>query len=383
MFKELSDKIKYPELEAVVLQYWDDHKIFEKSVSSREGRQTFTFYEGPPTANGKPGIHHVISRTIKDLACRYKTMRGYQVHRKAGWDTHGLPVEIEVERSLGIKHKDEIVKYGIAKFNDACKRSVWTYKKDWEEMTRRMGYWLDLSRPYVTFENDYIESVWWALKKYFDADMIYRDYKIQPYCPRCETPLSSHEVAQGYDDVKDPSVFVKFKLGKGQSLALENGERIPVDDKTFFLVWTTTPWTLISNVALAVGAEISYAVVEVAFERGPARLILASALLHSLGKEAAPAGQKSVEGRPDLYRLVGTVRGADLKNLSYERLFDYSPVDKKAFYVVVTDFVRTEDGTGIVHMAPAYGEDDYRASKEFGLPTIHPVNKSGEFSDEV
>jgi len=181
MFRELNDRIKYPELESEVLRYWDKHKIFEKSVSTREGRPVFTFYEGPPTANGRPGIHHVISRTLKDLVCRYKTMRGFQVYRKAGWDTHGLPVEIEVERNLGIKHKDEILKFGIAKFNEECKRSVWKYKKDWEEMTGRMGYWLDLSDPYVTFTNEYIESVWWALQRYFDAGLIYRDYKIQPF----------------------------------------------------------------------------------------------------------------------------------------------------------------------------------------------------------
>ncbi|MFQ5797395.1 MAG: isoleucine--tRNA ligase [Bacteroidota bacterium] len=374
MFKELSDKIKHPELESAVLQYWDGHKIFEKSVSTRAGRPTFTFYEGPPTANGRPGIHHVISRTLKDLACRYKTMRGFQVHRKAGWDTHGLPVEIEIERTLGIKHKDEIVQYGIARFNEECKKSVWKYKKDWEEMTRRMGYWLDLSNPYVTLENEYIESVWWALQRYFDAGMIYRDYKIQPYCPRCETPLSSHEVAQGYDDVRDPSVYVKFRILKGQSIKLENAEEYPIkDDKHFFLVWTTTPWTLVSNVALAVHPEVDYAIVD---KDGETYITLLGPLLGLLEK----VYHDPLSTKP---KVRQTCKGRSLAGLDYERLFNYHPVEEKAFYVIEGDFVSTEEGTGIVHMAPAYGEDDYRTAKQYGLPTIHPVNKSGEFGDEV
>ncbi len=374
MFKELSDKIKHPELESAVLQYWDEHKIFEKSVSTRAGRPTFTFYEGPPTANGQPGIHHVISRTLKDLVCRYKTMRGFQVHRKAGWDTHGLPVEIEIERTLGIKHKDEIVQYGIAKFNEECKKSVWKYKKDWEEMTRRMGYWLDLSNPYVTMENDYIESIWWALQRYFDAGMIYSDYKIQPYCPRCETPLSSHEVAQGYDDVRDPSVYVKFRILRGQSIKLENGKEYPIkDDKHFFLVWTTTPWTLISNVALAVHPEVDYAIVD---KDGETYITLFGPLLGLSEK----GYHDPLSSKP---RVRRTCKGQSLAGLEYERLFSYHPVEEKAFYVIEGDFVTTEEGTGIVHMAPAYGEDDYRTAKQYGLPMIHPVNKSGEFGDEV
>jgi isoleucyl-tRNA synthetase len=350
MFKELTDKLSYPAMEKEILKFWKENRIFEKSISTREGKPGFTFYEGPPTANGKPGIHHVMSRTLKDLVCRYKTMRGYQVHRKAGWDTHGLPVEIEVEKQLGFKHKEEIVKYGVAEFNTKCRESVWKYKADWERMTEQMGYWVDLSKPYVTFENDYIESVWWALKRYFDEGMIYKGYKIQPYCPRCETPLSSHEVSLGYDNVKDPSVYVKMKV-KGE-------------ENTYFLVWTTTPWTLISNVALAAHPDVDYVKVEHKGER----LILAGARLRVLDGESA---------------IVKRMKGKALVGSEYERIFNYHSVDKKAFYVVEAEFVTTEDGTGIVHMAPAYGEDDYQMSKKYDLPTIHPVNKSGEFGPEV
>ena len=336
MFKQLSDKINYHELELRIQKFWDDGKIFERSVSARQGGPLFTFYEGPPTANGKPGIHHVLSRTLKDLICRYKTMRGYQVHRKAGWDTHGLPVEIEVEKSLGLKHKDDILDYGISRFNEECKKSVWKYKTDWEEMTRLMGYWVDLSHPYVTFENSYIESVWWALKRFYVAGLISKGYKIQPYCPRCETPLSSHEVSLGYKEVKDPSIYVKMKV---------KGEK-----DTFFLVWTTTPWTLISNVALAVHPDAHY--VRVA-HKGE-QLILAEARLPVLNGE---------------YEVLDRVMGSDLVGKEYERLYNYHQVTERGWYVLPAQFVTMEDGSGIVHMAPAYGEDDYRAGRKHGLPT--------------
>lgn len=349
-FKQITDKINYHELETEVLKFWDERKIFAQSISSREGGASFTFYEGPPTANGKPGIHHVMARMLKDLICRYKTMQGFQVRRKAGWDTHGLPVEIEVEKMLGFKHKDDIVRYGVAKFNEECRKSVWKYKTEWEELTRTMGYWVDLDHPYITFENNYIESIWWALKQYFDKEMIYKGYKIQPYCPRCETPLSSHEVSLGYKDVKDPSVYVKLKV---------RGE-----ENTYFLVWTTTPWTLISNVALAVHPEVDY----VKAEHKGQNLILAQARLSLLGDE---------------HSILETFKGADLVGKEYERLFSYHQVSEKGWYVVAADFVTTEDGSGIVHMAPAYGEDDYQAGRKHGLPTIHPVNKSGEFGPEV
>jgi isoleucyl-tRNA synthetase len=349
-FKELSERISYPSMEKEILAFWKERKIFEKSIQLREGRPGFTFYEGPPTANGQPGIHHVMSRTLKDLVCRYKTMRGYQVHRKAGWDTHGLPVEIEVEKQLGFKHKDDILAYGVAKFNAQCRESVWKYKAEWERMTEQMGYWVDLSRPYVTFTNEYIESVWWALKRFYDSGFIYRGHKIQPYCPRCETPLSSHEVSLGYDDVKDPSVYVRMRLVSARD--------------TSFLVWTTTPWTLISNVALAVHPDVEYVTVEHKGEK----LILAEARLGVLDGE---------------FKILARRKGNALAGLEYERIFNYHPVKEKGFYVIEADFVTTEDGTGIVHIAPAYGEDDNRIGRVYALPTIHPVNVRGEFGPEV
>jgi isoleucyl-tRNA synthetase len=349
-FKELTEKISYPAVEREILAFWKEQKVFSQSISAREGKSGFTFFEGPPTANGRPGIHHVMSRTLKDLVCRYKTMRGYQVHRKAGWDTHGLPVEIEVEKQLGFKHKEDIVRYGVAEFNRKCRESVWKYKGDWERMTEEMGYWVDLTHPYVTFENEYIESIWWALKRYHSEGMIYKGHKIQPYCPRCETPLSSHEVSLGYEDVKDPSVYVRMRSKKHPD--------------TSFLVWTTTPWTLISNVALAVAPDVTYVKVEHHGER----LILAEPRLSVL------------EGP---YTVLEKFPGSALVGEEYDRIFNYHPVDQKAFYVITADFVTTEDGTGIVHMAPAYGEDDNQAGKKHGLPTIHPVNKSGEFGPEV
>ena len=349
-FKQLTDKVNYHSLETELSKFWEENKVFEESVRVREGKPTFTFYEGPPTANGRPGIHHVMSRTLKDLVCRFKTMEGYQVRRKAGWDTHGLPVEIEVEKALGFKHKDQIVEYGLARFNEECKKSVWKYKIDWEEMTRLMGYWVDLDDPYVTFQNNYIESIWWALKQYFDKEMIYKAYKIQPYCPRCETPLSSHEVSLGYKDVKDPSVYVKMKV-KGEA-------------NTYFLVWTTTPWTLISNVALAVHPDIDY----VKAEHHGEVLILAEARLGVLGDE---------------HTVLERFKGSTLLGKEYERLYAFHHPSERAWYVIEGSFVTTEDGSGIVHIAPAYGEDDYQVGRKNGLPTIHPVDKSGEFGPEV
>ena len=350
MFRRLSDKLKLPDLEQGVLEHWKTHNIFEKSVQERQDGPDFTFYEGPPTANGKPGIHHVFARTIKDLVCRYKTMQGFQVHRKAGWDTHGLPVEIEVEKKLGLKDKDEIEKYGIDRFNAECRRSVFEYKEIWESLTARMGYWVDMNQPYVTCENDYIESVWWALNRFYQDGLIYRDFKIQLYCPRCGTPLSSHEVSLGYRDVDDPSVYVKTPL---------SGE-----DNTYFLVWTTTPWTLISNVALAVGADIDYVKARV----GDEHLILAKERLSILGDEA---------------EIVDTFKGADLKGKEYIQWFDFFPVEQKAWYVIEGDFVTTTDGSGIVHMAPAYGEDDFRAARAHNLPMIQAVDAEGAFKEQA
>ncbi len=359
MFKELPDKLDQSELEKEIISYWKSNDIFGKSISTRDGKPSFTFYEGPPTANGKPGIHHVIARAIKDLICRYKTLTGHQVYRKAGWDTQGLPVEIEVEKSLGIKSKDDIEKLGVEKFNKACRDSVFKYLKDWENLTERMGYWVNLEDAYITYKNEYIESVWWSLKKFFDAGLIYRGYKIQPYCPRCETPLSTHEVAQGYEDVKDPSVYVVFKIKPGQGL-----------DDFSFLVWTTTPWTLISNVALAVGPKITY--VKIQFKDTGEKIILAKERLAVIKEE---------------YEVLGEVTGSELERVEYEQLMPYVKPDlsdgKSAFYVTLGDFVSTEDGSGIVHIAPAFGEDDYQVSRKYNLPVMQPVDKSGKFTSEV
>ncbi|MBI5726744.1 MAG: isoleucine--tRNA ligase, partial [Ignavibacteriales bacterium] len=349
MYKVLDEKINYANIELEILKFWQDNGIFEKSVQTRDAKKSFTFYEGPPTANGKPGIHHVMARSLKDIICRYKTLQGYQVHRKAGWDTHGLPVEIEVEKHLGIKSKSEIPAFGVEKYNLACRNSVFTYKDLWEKMTDRMGYWINLEDAYITCTNEYIESVWWSLKTLFDKGLIYKDYKIVPQCPRSETVLSSHELALGYKMTKDPSVYVSFKL---------------VDKEEYFLVWTTTPWTLISNVALAVGADIDY----VKVINKEKTLILAKARLAALDAE---------------YEIIEEFKGSALENVKYEQLMPYCTVDKEAFYVLVGDFVSTEDGSGIVHIAPAFGADDYEISKKYGLPMLQPVTRGGLFTDEV
>ncbi|MCH8980804.1 isoleucine--tRNA ligase [candidate division KSB1 bacterium] len=349
MYKELSTKLNFPELEKEILDYWDKNKIFEKSIENRDVKKSFVFYEGPPTANGPPGIHHVLGRTIKDFVCRLKTMEGYRVERKAGWDTHGLPVEIQVEKELGFSSKEDIEKYGIDKFNRKCRESVWKYKSEWDELTRRIAFWVDLENPYITYENNYIESVWWILSELWKKELIYRGHKIVPYCPRCETPLSSHEVSLGYKDVEDPSVFVRMRI-KGE-------------ENTSFLVWTTTPWTLISNVALVLNPEIEYVKVKLADEH----LILAKTRLEVL------------EGD---YKIVETYTGKKLTDKEYEPPYFYE-TDKKAYYTVLADFVSTEDGTGIVHMAPAFGEDDYQIGLKYDLPVLQPVDESGKFTEEV
>lgn len=350
MFKQNLEKIGYPQIEQDILKFWQENKIFEKSISSRDENKAWTFYEGPPTANGKPGIHHVMARTLKDLVCRYKTLQGYRVYRKAGWDTHGLPVEIEVEKSLGIKHKSEVVEYGIEKYNQKCRESVFTYLDLWEKMTTRMGYWIDLKSAYITLDNNYIESVWWALKTLFDKGLIYKDYKIVPQDPKSETVLSSHELALGYRETKDPSVYVLFKL---------------INADEYFLVWTTTPWTLISNVALAVGSDVDY--VKIKTDQNVV-MILAKERLSVIDEE---------------YEIIREIKGKDLAGIEYEQLMDYCDVDKKAFYVVEGEFVSTEDGSGIVHIAPAFGADDYEVSKKYGLPMLQPVTRAGLFTDEV
>jgi len=349
MFKQNIEKNGYPQLEQEVLKFWQENKIFEKSVSSKDDNKTWMFYEGPPTANGKPGIHHVMARTLKDLVCRYKTLQGYKVERKAGWDTHGLPVEIEVEKKLGIKQKSEVLDYGIEKYNQACRESVFTYLDLWEQMTTRMGYWIDLKSAYITLDTNYIESVWWALKTLFDKGLIYKDYKIVPQDPKSETVLSSHELALGYRETKDPSVYILFKL---------------VNADEHFLVWTTTPWTLISNVALAVGSDIDYVKIKV----DQTIMILAKERLSVIDKE---------------YEIIDEMKGSALAGIEYEQLMDYCDVDKKAFYVIEGKFVSTEDGSGIVHIAPAFGADDYEISKKYGLPMLQPVTRGGLFTNEV
>jgi isoleucyl-tRNA synthetase len=348
-FSKLRSADDVPASERAVLEYWDRVDTFARSVDERSPSTPFVFYEGPPTANGRPGVHHVIARLCKDMICRYKTMRGYRVVRKAGWDTHGLPVEIEVENELGITRKEEIEAYGVAEFNRKCRESVFRYEKDWVEFTRRIGFWLDMDHPYITCENDYIESVWWILRRFWDQGLVYQGHKIVPFCPRCETSLSSHEVSQGYKDVSDPSIYIKFKRE---------------DADEYFLVWTTTPWTLISNVALAVGADHAYARVR----HGGATLVLAEALLGVLDGD---------------YEVVDTMKGADLVGARYEPLFDFFKDEAGAFRVVAADFVSLEDGTGIVHIAPAFGEDDYQLHLKEGVPLVQPVTPGGRFTDDV
>lgn len=353
MYKNLPENIFLPELENEILEFWQKDNTFEKSITSKDGKKTFTFYEGPPTANGAPGIHHVISRAVKDLICRYKAMKGYQVFRKAGWDTQGLPVEVEVEKKLGIKSKSEIEHFGAIEFNNACKESIFTYLKEWEELTLRMGYWINLDDAYVTFHNNYIESVWWALKKFFEAGLVYKGFKILPYCPICESPLSSHEVAQGYQDLKDPSVYVKFKITSGEFINCD------------FLVWTTTPWTLPSNAALAVNPEFVY--VKIKTVKGD-NLILA---------------KERLEVIKDEYTIEKEIKGSELEFIEYERLFDFLNDERKAYFVTPGDFVTMEDGTGIVHIAPAFGEDDYQIGLKYNLPLFKAVGKDGLFINEV
>ncbi|MBI5402399.1 MAG: isoleucine--tRNA ligase [Ignavibacteriae bacterium] len=358
MYKSVNENIRLPEIEKEILTFWENNKVFEESVTSRSDKKTFTFYEGPPTANGLPGIHHVISRTVKDIVCRYKTMQGYRVHRKAGWDTHGLPVEVEVEKKLGLKSKDEIYKFGAIEFNNACKDSIFTYLEQWEDLTRRMGYWINLKDAYVTFHNEYIESVWWALKKFFAAGLIYKGFKIQPFCPICESPLSSHEVAQGYQELKEPSIYVKFKIKSDKYKDAD------------FLVWTTTPWTLPSNVALCVNPKEEYALIETA--KGD-KLILAKKLING---KLFPEDSKS--GIP-AYNIIESFEGISLEYIEYEPLFNFFELEKKAYYVTTGDFVTMEDGTGIVHIAPAFGEDDYQVGLKYDLPLLQAVKRSGLF----
>jgi isoleucyl-tRNA synthetase len=364
MFREVDTKIDFSRLEEDILRFWKEQGIFGKSVEQRRKGPHYAFYEGPPTANGSPGVHHVLSRLYKDVVCRYKTMKGYHVPRKAGWDTHGLPVELEVENSLSLTSKDQIEEYGVVQFNDHCRQSAFKYIKEWEAMTERLGYWLDMAHPYVTLDNNYIESCWWIIKQLWNKGLIYQGYKVTPHCPRCGTSLSSHEVALGYDEADDPSVWVKFKLdlpqlGGSETARFFLSSAVP----TYLLAWTTTPWTLPGNTALAVAPEADYAVVEV----GDEYLVLAHALLEQTGLGG--------------YKVVDVVKGGDLIGLHYERLYEipiaYSKGDKRAYRVIGGDFVSMEDGTGIVHIAPAYGEIDFEIGEKEGLPLVHTVGLDG------
>ncbi|WP_066505446.1 isoleucine--tRNA ligase [Abyssisolibacter fermentans] len=344
-FKQLSN-LSVKDTEKGISSYWDDINILQKSIDNREGKDSFIFYEGPPTANGKPGIHHVIARTLKDSVCRYKTMKGYQVKRKAGWDTHGLPVEIEVEKQLKLKDKQDIENYGIAQFNEKCRESVFKYEGLWRQMTKRMAYEVDLDNPYITLDNNYIESVWWILNKFFEEGYIYEGHKILPYCPRCGTGLASHEVAQGYEEIKTNTVIVKFKVK---------------DKDEYFLVWTTTPWTLAANVALTVNPNETYLKVKVEDN------------VYYVEKNLC----NKVVG--DDYEVLAEYKGKDLEYMEYEQLMPFVKTDKKAFFVTTADYVTTEDGTGIVHTAPAFGEDDYNTGKRYKLPVLQPVDETGKY----
>lgn len=353
MYKPVETNLNFVDREKEVLEFWKQEDIFKKSVEKNEGNPEFSFYDGPPTANGKPHIGHILTRVMKDIIPRYKTMKGYHVLRKAGWDTHGLPVELEVEKMLGIDGKQEIEKYGIEPFIKKCKESVWKYSNEWRKMSDRIGYWADMDNPYVTYDNNYIESVWWAIKQMADKGLIYKGYKIVPYCPRCGTALSSHEVAQGYKDVEETSVFVKF--------ALKN------EENTFFLAWTTTPWTLPSNVALCMNGKEDYTKIKV----GDEYYILADALIPSLFEEGT-------------YERVDTKKGSEYEYTEYIPLFDYETGAKeKAYYVVNDSYVTLTDGTGIVHIAPAFGEDDSKVGKKYNLPFVQMVDDRGRFKDAV
>ena len=350
MYKKVPTDLKFVEREREVEKFWRDNHIFEKSIEDRKDAPTYMFYDGPPTANGKPHIGHALTRVIKDMIPRYRTMKGYKVPRKAGWDTHGLPVEIEVEKELGINGKEQIEKYGVAPFIEKCKESVWKYKSMWEQFSNVIGFWADMDDPYVTYHNSYIESEWWALKQIWDKGLLYKGFKVVPYCPRCGTPLSSHEVAQGYKDVKERSAIVRFKKK---------------DENVYFLAWTTTPWTLPSNVALCVNPDEEYSKVK----QGDYTYILASALVETVLKDG--------------YTVLETYKGKELEGIEYEPLWGGLNVKGKAWFVVCDSYVTLTDGTGIVHIAPAFGEDDSRIGRNYNLPFVQLVDAQGNLTKET
>lgn len=355
MYKKVDTSIDFTSREKEILKMWKEKDIFNKITSDRDESNTYTFYDGPPTANGMPHIGHVMTRSIKDLIPRFHAMKGKYPTRKAGWDTHGLPVELEIEKKLNINGKDQIENYGLEPFIKECRESVWKYKGLWEEFSDTVAYWADMSDPYITYDNDYIESVWWSLKEIYKKGLLYKGFKIVPYCSRCGTPLSTHEVAQGYKDVKEKSVIAKFKL--------KNKEN------EFFLAWTTTPWTLPSNVSLCVNPNEEYVKVKVQQEDTTEIYILAKELVDSVIKTE--------------YDVIECVKGKDLEYIEYEPLYTFAKIDKKAYYVTCDDYVTLTDGTGIVHNAPAFGEDDYRVSMKYELPFIQLVDGKGEFKEEA
>ena len=371
MYDKVPANLNFVEREKKTEKFWKDNDIFRKSMENRKEGETYTFYDGPPTANGKPHIGHVLTRVIKDMIPRYRTMKGYMVPRKAGWDTHGLPVELEVEKLLGLDGKDQIEEYGMEPFIDKCKESVWKYKGMWEDFSGTVGFWADMDNPYVTYDDNFIESEWWALKQIWDKKLLYKGFKIVPYCPRCGTPLSSQEVAQGYKDVKERSAVARFKVK---------------DEDAYILAWTTTPWTLPSNVALCVNPNETYAKVKAA---DGYTYYMAEALLDSiLGKLAVKADEENgVEAKP-AYEILETYKGKDLEYKEYVPLFDYAldickKQDKKAYYVTCDTYVTLTDGTGVVHIAPAFGEDDAKVGRNYDLPFVQLVDGKGEMTKET
>jgi isoleucyl-tRNA synthetase len=386
MYKEFKG-LNLPEIDQEILKFWDEHKIFEKSIEQHAKDKSFVFYEGPPSANGKPGIHHVMARTVKDLFCRYRTMKGYRVERKAGWDTHGLPVELKVEQELGITKEDIGTKITVDEYNQACRTTVMRFKDLWDDLTQKMGYWVDLDNPYITYKNEYIESVWYLLKRLYDKGLMYKGYTIQPYSPAAGTGLSSHELNQpgAYREVKDTSAVAQFKVVRDEKSAflfkgVDQGD-------VFFIAWTTTPWTLPSNTALAVGPKIDYVRVKTfnPYTHQPVNIILAKDLLNKWFKpegaeldfDAYEAGDKKIP-----YQVTGEFKGAEFEMIRYEQLLPYhQPEDGDAFKVLIGDFVSTEDGTGIVHLAPSFGADDKRVADKYGIGSLTLVDKTGKFVD--
>ena len=372
MYEKVSTKLDFTSREEKVLKFWKENEIFEKSIEEKKDLPTYTFYDGPPTANGKPHIGHVLTRVIKDMIPRYQTMKGHKIIRKAGWDTHGLPVELEIEKELGIDGKEQIEAYGLDPFIRKCKESVWKYKGMWEEFSNKVGFWADMDNPYVTYHNTFIESEWWALKKIWDDGLLYKGFKIVPYCPRCGTPLSSHEVAQGYKTVKERSAVVRFKV---------------IGEDAYFLAWTTTPWTLPSNVALCVNPDENYCKVKAA---DGYTYYMAEALLDKvLGgmAEKLVKEEKITEGTP-AYEILETYKGKELEGKEYEPLFEctkayVAKLPQKGHYITCDSYVTMSDGTGIVHIAPAFGEDDANVGRKYDLPFVQFVDGKGDMTKET